>query len=111
MVVSELRLMEILQKKFKLSEQDAKTLTQEISEGEQKIYDAIDKKFDSRESSVRNDIAILRSEIQKHFATKEDIANVKSDILRWTFTFVFGAVLLNIIAIVGAIMTLANILK
>ena len=45
------------------------------------------------------------------FASKEDLANAKSDILRWTFAFVFGALLLNIIAIIGAVISVAHLIS
>ncbi len=44
-------------------------------------------------------------------ATKEDLDNTKYDILRWTFVFVFGALLLNIIAIIGAVIAVANMVQ
>ena len=45
------------------------------------------------------------------FASKEDLANAKSDILRCTFAFVFGALLLNIIAIIGAVISVGHLVS
>jgi len=51
-------------------------------------------------------------EVRKdRFASKEDLANAKSEILRWTFAFVFGALLLNIVAIIGAVISVAHIVS
>ena len=85
MVVSEIQLYELL--KGKLGDKEASALVEIIET-------RIDKKFEENKNIL---------------ATKEDLANTKSDILRWTFVFVFGALLLNIIAIIGAVMAVANI--
>lgn len=85
MVVSEIQLYELL--KAKLGEKEASAFIEIVEK-------RVEKKFDENKNIL---------------ATKEDLANTKSDILRWTFVFVFGALLLNIIAIIGAVIAVANI--
>jgi hypothetical protein len=85
MIVSEITLFNTL--KSKLGEQEA----QVIVEG---IKNTVRDEFQSK---------------QEIYASKEDVANAKSEILRWTFTFVFGALLLNIVALIGAVIAVANI--
>src|SRR5438552_5546263 len=94
MLVSEITLMEWLQQKFKLNEQDAKQFVREFVAGEEKLNNLIDKKFETKESSIRADISSLKSEIgflrqemNDHFATKQDVANAKADLIKWMFIF------------------------
>jgi hypothetical protein len=87
MVVSEITLFNTL--KSKLGEKEA----QAVVEG---IKTAVAEEF----NAVKNQLVI-----------KEDLANTKAEILRWTFSFVFGALLLNIFAIIGAVIAVANIVK
>jgi hypothetical protein len=87
MVVSEITLYNLLKSKY--GEQDAEIVVEGIK---QTIKDGFESKRDQ-------------------FVSKEDLANAKSDILRWTFAFVFGALLLNIIAIIGAVISVAHIVS
>ena len=76
------------------------------------------------------DQVVQEVEIQKNvLATKEDIYLLKEDIakldgklttaieasksemIKWTFTFVMSAVVINILAMLGAVFMVANILK
>jgi hypothetical protein len=87
MVVSEITLYNLLKSKY--GEHDAEIVVEGVK---QTVKDGFEAKRDQ-------------------FASKEDLANAKSDILRWTFTFVFGALLLNIIAIIGAVISVAHLVS
>ncbi len=87
MIVSEIRLFELL--KAKIGEKEAEAFVEILAS-------KVDQKFEEAKSIL---------------ATKEDLANNRYEIIKWTFSFVFGALLLNIIAIIGAVLTVANILK
>lgn len=94
MIVSEIKLYELL--KAKLGEQEAEAF---VSILETKV----DKKFDEAKQylATKADIAETRSEI---------VAS-KAEILRWTFAFVFGASIINIVSIIAAVIAVANIIK
>ena len=89
--ISQITIFEFLQQKFKLSEQDAKQVTREIVDYEQKVHaaikDTITRKFD---------------ESKEVLATKKDLAESKSDIIKWTVG--------TIIACSGLIMAFMTIL-
>ena len=85
MVVSEITLYNLLKTKY--GEQDAEVVVEGIKQ-------TIKEEFNSKKDQL---------------ASKEDLANAKSEILRWTFAFVFGALLLNVIAIIGAVISVAHL--
>ncbi len=89
MIVSEIELFEVLAKE--LGREKAKSLVEYIEH-------KVDKKFEDKAQIFKDDIRSLKEYIDKSFATKEDIANAKVEILRWTFGF-FIAMILAIIGL------------
>jgi hypothetical protein len=87
MIVSEIHLYEML--KAKIGDREAEAFVEILEK-------RVERKFD---------------ESKQYLATKQDLSDTKSEILRWTFSFVFGAVVINIVAIIGAIVAIANLMK
>jgi hypothetical protein len=87
------------------------------------IYDAL--KGVVGEEKARQVVAGIKTQVSDEFeqhkstlATKDDIAKLdkqitetKAEMIKWTFTFVMGAVVINIIAMLGAVLMVANLLK
>jgi multidrug efflux pump subunit AcrA (membrane-fusion protein) len=53
-------------------------------------------------SDLQQQIAALRGDIQR------DIAETKADILKWMFGMIAGAVIINVMAIIGAMLALVR---
>lgn len=65
-------------------------------------------------SDLQGEIAELRSDVQREIADlrgdlQRDIAESKADIPKWVFGMIAGAVLINIMAIVGAMLAAARL--
>jgi len=87
------------------------------------IYDAL--KGVVGEEKARQVVAGIKTQVTEEFeqhkstlATKDDISRLekqiietKAEMIKWTFTFVMGAVVINIIAMLGAFFMMANLLK
>ncbi len=52
---------------------------------------------------ITKDIAALRDELYKNFASKADIAESKADMIKWMFIFVFSSTLLTIVSILAIV--------
>ncbi|MGH7063890.1 MAG: hypothetical protein ACREET_07410 [Stellaceae bacterium] len=66
-------------------------------------------------ADLQREIAELRANLQREIAElrgdlQRDIAESKADILKWVFGMIAGAVLINIMAIVGAMLAVVRIL-
>jgi hypothetical protein len=87
------------------------------------IYDAL--KGLIGEEKARQVVSGIKTQVTDEFemhkgslATKEDIlkldtkiSETKAEIIKWTFTFVMSAVVINILAMLGAVLMVANIMK
>ena len=89
MVVSEIQLYEALSEN--LGKEKAKALTEYIEA-------KVEKKFTDEKTSIVTEI-------------EAKISESKAEMIKWMFTFVSGALLINILAILGAVFMLANLLK
>lgn len=83
----ELKVYDIL--KLKLGETEAATV---IEYFESKTKEVSDNKFIVHQTLQTKDMESLRNEIHNVFATKEDMANSKADIIKWMFIFWIGQV-------------------
>ena len=78
----ELNVYEIFKAKF--GEKEAKEVIEFI---DTKVESKVENKTEISEKGIAKDIDNLRQDINKNFATKEDLANVKSDMIKWMFIF------------------------
>ncbi len=78
----ELNVYEIFKAKF--GEKEAKEVIEFI---DTKVESKVENKTEISEKGIAKDIHNLRQDINKNFATKEDLANVKSDMIKWMFIF------------------------
>jgi hypothetical protein len=58
-----------------------------VTEIENAVNEKVLAKGDLFEKIVTNDIASLKQEMQRTFATKQDLAEVKTDMIKWMFIF------------------------
>jgi hypothetical protein len=81
-----------------------------------------DKEAESLVQFVDSKLKESNEQNLKTLSTKEDIAKLdgkltaaieasKAEMIKWTFTFVMGAVVINIVAIIASFFALANLLK
>lgn len=83
MIVDEIKLFELL--KAKIGEKEAEAFVQ--------ILEAkVNGKFETLEKNFKGDVVSLKEHMDKVFATKEDIANVRADMIKWMFIFWVGQV-------------------
>lgn len=54
--------------------------------------------------NITKDISSLRDELYKNFAIKADIAESKTDMIKWMFIFVFSSTIL----IIGSILAIVK---
>ena len=64
-------------------------------------------------ADLQQHIAELRADLQQQIATlrgafQRDIAETKADILKWMFGMIAGAVIINVMAIIGAMLALVR---
>ena len=90
----ELRAYEIF--KVKLGEKEAATIVEWVEEKSEKKI------------SEKKDVFLTKDD---KVQILEKIAESKADLIKWTFSFVIGAVLINIIAMTTAFFALASFLK
>lgn len=83
MYVSEIHLYELL--KAKIGEREAEAFVEIL---EQKV----NIKFEEKSKIFKEDITSLKEYIDKIFATKEDLANIKAEIIKWMFIFWIGQI-------------------
>ncbi len=67
------------------------------------ILKFIIKMIEKSQDIITRDIATLRDELYKNFATKADIAESKAEIIKWMFVFVFSSNILSIVTILAII--------
>lgn len=65
------------------------------------VKNEIEKQVDEKHVIVTKDISALRDELYKNFASKADIAESKSDMIKWMFIFVFSSTILTIASILA----------
>ncbi len=78
----ELNVYEIFKTKF--GERDAKEVIEFI---DVKVSKKINYKTEEMEKVISKDIHTLSQNISKNFASREDLAHVKSDMIKWMFIF------------------------
>jgi len=81
MIVSEIKLFELL--KAKIGEKEAEAFVELLET-------KVDRKFKDAETIFKGDMSSLKEYMDKVFATKADLANVKVDIIKWMFLFWIG---------------------
>jgi multidrug efflux pump subunit AcrA (membrane-fusion protein) len=64
-------------------------------------------------ADLQQQIAAVRSDLQQQIAAlggeiRRDIAETKADILKWMFGMIAGAVIINVMAIIGAMLALVR---
>ncbi len=59
--------------------------------------------IEKRQEIISRNIAVLRDDLYKNFATKADIAESKAEIIKWMFVFVFSSTILSIVSILAII--------
>jgi multidrug efflux pump subunit AcrA (membrane-fusion protein) len=64
-------------------------------------------------ADLQQQIAAVRSDLQQQIAAlggeiQRDIAETKADILKWMFGMIAGAVIINVMAIIGAMLALVR---
>ena len=55
---------------------------------------------------TRAELAALRDEMQQHYATKADLANLETRLTRWFFSIMLGVLVLGV-GVIGLIVTVA----
>ncbi len=104
-----------------MSEAEAEAVTELLKLARDADFGAMATKADlQREiaelrADLQREIAELRADLQREIAElrgdlQRDIAESKADILKWVFGMIAGAVLINIMAIVGAMLAVVRIL-
>jgi hypothetical protein len=84
-----IRLYDIFRKNLKLQESDAKELVEVVQEVIQhKLVD----KHEHMEQRLHKDIQSLKDYIDNRFATKEDLATNRVEMIKWMFIFWIGQV-------------------
>ncbi len=78
----ELNVYEILKAKF--GEKEAKEVIEFI---DTKVEKKVENRTNFVEKGISKEIDNLKQDIHKTFASKEDLANVKSDMIKWMFIF------------------------
>jgi hypothetical protein len=63
------------------------------------------------EAVLRREIAELRTELHQEIGgLRADLAETKADILKWMFGMIAGAIVINVMTIIGAMLALVRIL-
>ena len=85
--ISDIRLYNLVKAKFgeKEAEQFVALVKEEITNS-----------IETKQQTVTHNIANLRDELYKNFASKADIAESKAEIIKWMFVFVFSSTVLSI---------------
>lgn len=92
--ISDIRLYNLVKAKF--GEKEAEQFIALIKE-------EINNSVESKQQIVTHDIASLRDELYKNFASKADIAESKAEIIKWMFVFVFSSTILTIVSILAIV--------
>ncbi len=92
--ISDIRLYNLVKAKFgeKEAEQFVALIKEEITNS-----------IETKQQIVTNNIASLRDELYKNFASKADIAESKAEIIKWMFVFVFSSTILSIASILAIV--------
>ncbi len=67
------------------------------------VKEEITNSLESQQQIITHDIANLRDELYKNFASKADIAESKAEIIKWMFVFVFSSTILSIVSILAIV--------
>ena len=67
------------------------------------VKDEIANTVEEKQQIVTRDIANLRDELYKNFASKTDIAESKTELIKWMFVFVFSSTILSIVSILAIV--------
>jgi hypothetical protein len=89
-MIGTIELFEALKTRF--GEEEAKVIVKEIEKIETGVEAKVDKAVELKTEVLKNDIKSLKEHIDLTFATKEDIANSKADMIKWMFIFWIGQV-------------------
>ena len=92
--ISDIRLYNLL--KIKFGEKEAEQFVALVKE-------EINNSIENKQQLVIRDIASLRDELYKNFASKADIAESKAEIIKRMFVFVFSSSILSIVSILAII--------
>ncbi len=92
--ISDIRLYNLVKAKF--GEKEAEQFVALVKE-------EITNLVETKQQIVTNNIASLRDELYKNFASKADIAESKAEIIKWMFVFVFSSTILSIVSILAII--------
>ena len=92
--ISDIRLYNLVKAKFgeKEAEQFVALVKEEITNS-----------IETKQQTVTHNIANLRDELYKNFASKADIAESKAEIIKWMFVFVFSSTILSIASILAIV--------
>ena len=92
--ISDIRLYNLVKAKFgeKEAEQFVALVKEEITNS-----------IETKQQTVTHNIANLRDELYKNFASKADIAESKAEIIKWMFVFVFSSTVLSIVSILAIV--------
>ena len=89
MQIAAIDLYELL--KAKIGEKEAKALVAFVeTETNEKALQAVKPIIDENKNGFKNDINSLKEYMNKVFATKEDLANTRADLIKWMFIFIVG---------------------
>ena len=61
------------------------------------------KTVENKQQIITHDIASLRDELYKNFASKTEIAESKAEIIKWMFVFVFSSTIFSIVSILAIV--------
>ncbi len=92
--ISDIRLYNLVKAKF--GEKEAEQFVALVKE-------EITNLVETKQQIVTNNIASLRDELYKNFASKADIAESKAEIIKWMFVFVFSSTILSIASILAIV--------
>ena len=92
--ISDIRLYNLVKAKF--GEKEAEQFVALVKE---EIMNSVE----TKQQIVTHDIANLRDELYKNFASKADIAESKAEIIKWMFVFVFSSTVLSVASILAIV--------
>ena len=89
MILSELKALDLLKSKFKLSDENARAVISEINAVDQKITDQVDEEF-----LKRKDVFLTKDDkvelIEKIEQQAQKIERTRADLIKWMFIFWIG---------------------
>jgi hypothetical protein len=98
MQIASIELYDLL--KVKVGEKEAKALVTFI-DGE--VKEAVEKEREHFITIADKEKLLTKADALTIFATKEDVANVKAEIIKWMFLFTIGQIAATVGIIIGAL--------